>query len=113
MLHIVTETSIPEEYQTLFKDNKDNLKHTKSEKGSIELLVNENLLNLALYSLFKTGFSVQLRDLLSLDDSTNKYAESLSKMFETQTLKSFWPQIMHEFGSNKVGYIKTIYRYSI
>ena len=97
----VTKMEMNEFTKSLFRDNSENLKLAKNEKGSVELLINENTLNYVLYSLFESEEHYGIRETFRVDDPENKYGSMISKTLQTQTLQNFWSQIVDEFGTDK------------
>lgn len=68
---------------------------------ALELIVDENIINTGLYTIFKTNQGFSLRKALRIDDPTNEYGSMFDQVLTTTVLSQGWRQMGEEFGDDR------------
>jgi hypothetical protein len=84
-----------------YRNTEELSESAKDTTKSVELVIDENILNTGLYSWFHENKGFSLREAVRVDDPTNEYGSMFDQVLMSQVLGQGWKEMVEEFGQEK------------
>ena len=99
---VESNVAVVEADESMFRTSEEGVKQAGDKINALEVVIDENLVNFWIYSLFQDDNSIGLRKTLRVDDKTNEYASVFDNILMTQVVSQAWNELDAEFGADKV-----------